>query len=168
MKKTLLLSLLPIALCSCRNNPRYYIGDWANVHEHYKAMIVSDPEIVSSFFYTDKNGEQQIAEENGISYLRLDLKIKRDRVDGKGHKLDCDDFKLCDGIGTVQGGLEDKKAYKDYTWFGKEIMPDEEFSFTVSFSTKSDKAEQYKYLQIDFKISGGNSTSIYLKTQNSK
>lgn len=167
MKKSLSLLILGTLLCSCQSNqePKYCVGEWADVHEHYQAMVVSEPTTEQSLNYLGKDGSEKIAEENGKTFVRVDVVLKRDNDEGKAYKLDADDFKLSDRKGTFTGGLKDQPAYADYAWVGNEVKPGDKIDLALAFLVNASKVDQYEYLEIDFRNSPNNSTSIYLKTR---
>lgn len=167
MKKFIVFPLFAVVLCSCQYNPKYCVGEWANVHEHYQVMIKAVPTIEKTLNYIDKEGNPKVAEENNKVAVKIDLTLKRDKNDGEIYKLDVDDFKLSDRQ-LPPNGLIDPTAYEDYAWVGKEIKPGNEIPLSIAFLIYEENVEKYDHLEIDFKLSAGNSTQIYLKTRNSK
>lgn len=159
---------------------KYFMGETIVVHENFD-IKVHYAKTVESISYVRNKGDNELTTLQG-NYIEVNLDVtKQVDSNEKNHKLDIDDFKLrnhsgvylplndimslfdinavdvhidTDDNGFVKSSADfsNKKALKDYSWFGTELKNGETINITLFFEMK----EGYKVekdlmlLEVDF------------------
>ena len=164
----LLLGASLFVLCSCVDYSKYpHVGDEAEVLQFYKVKA-EEVSFVDTITILDKDGAESVREYNGYFLVNVKMNLSvNNSDDAKQLKLDTNDFKLKNHIGTslsTSFRFGDTDAFEDYAWCDQTISKGESSSFTIDFklSKSVDLNKCLLVLEVDFSNSPGNHADIVL------
>ena len=171
LKKTthaLLFGATLFLLCGCVDYSKYpHIGDETEVLQFYKVKA-EEITFVDTITVLDKDGAESIREYNGYFFVNVKMNlVVNNSDDAKQLKLDTNDFKLKNHVGTTFNSSEkfsNIDAFEDYSWCDKTISKGESFSFVIDFkfSKSVDLNKCLFVLEVDFSNKLGNHSDIVL------
>ena len=187
---TFLLFVLCIAGCTPRPNyeemDAVFIGEEASLHNNDYVVTVLSATTVDEITVI-VNEKQREAESVKGHYIAITICIRKNPSCKENCILDKNDFKLKDHTGThiplsvlsdfvdfpvldidADSGdsvnsnavFDTRKAVKDYTWVGSEVVADEDMVFTLYFKMSSDLDVEntIMVLEVDFRAGFGQKT----------
>ncbi len=169
-KRIIFLISSVILLSSCNDYSRYpHIGDEVEVLKFYrvKATAVS---FNDSIRIIDDKGNEANREYNNYFFVSVDINLKvNNSDDAKSHKLDKNDFKLKNHVGSKLSNYDlfsPIESFEDFSWCNQTILKGEEKSFTINFQfSKNVNLKDCLFaLEVDFSNALGNHKDIVLST----
>lgn len=166
---TLLLGMSSLVLVSCVDYSKYpHLKDEVELLQFYKVRV-DEVAFLDTITVLEKESNELVREYNGYFFVNVKVNlVVNNSDDAKPYKLDTNDFKLKNHIGTALSTSGERfsviEAMEDYTWCDKTISKGETFSFDVNF--KFNKSVDLKkclmVLEVDFSNVPGNHVDIIL------